>query len=481
MSALANTSSTTAIAQNLLAKKARLVDSISDISVTTRIDYNLRFTKQAVLVVAEHTEQYSQLASQFLVTLSSEQPNSKQNTSQDNHINVAFVSASTKLNDIQIRCRLIEQLFVNNLFDPEESLAVSALRFAKQQSEPISIVIDHAQALSLQIKYELSQLVNLAKKNKLTINVVLFGLTEAAQQLSENKTLFKSKVVLIDAESGQVLSLDDKKIALEKKTHSLGLWQKLTLIGAMSIITGALIWLYLLIVDDVNQQTNISKAQATQVINTAQSPNNETKIVNDISTRQMLKKEKIDQIVASPMVSTTKEYKQASSGDVLKALLVDSRAAQEVAVPAQAEDVLQALVTADIHNKNETKALISGTKTPTHQLDESGNIQQSRDGADLNYYQTNAKEHKQGYIIQIAGFSDPKLWKRFIKHHDAESFYSYRRLLANNEFTVVTSKVYFNKAEAKAAISQLSPQLLERKPWLKPISSVINEINTFTR
>ena len=112
-----------------------------------------------------------------------------------------------------MRCRLIEQLFVNTLFDPEQSLAVSVLRFAKQQGESISIVIDHAHALSLQVKYELCQLVTLAKKNKLTINVVLFGLMEAGQQLAINKSLFKSKVAIIDAGNGQILSMDDNKMS----------------------------------------------------------------------------------------------------------------------------------------------------------------------------------------------------------------------------------------------------------------------------
>ena len=163
-------------------------NAISGISVTTRIEYNLRFTKQAVLVVSNNTEQYSQLASQYLVSLSNSALES--NTNQ---INVAFVSASAKLNDIQIRCRLVEQLFVNTLFDPEQSLAVSVLKFAKQHGEAITIVVDHAHALSLQIKYELSHLVNQSKKHKLKVNVVIFGLTAAANQLSVNKSLFKNK------------------------------------------------------------------------------------------------------------------------------------------------------------------------------------------------------------------------------------------------------------------------------------------------
>jgi len=478
MSALVNTSSTSDIKQSLLANKARLAESISDISVTTRIDYNLRFTKQAVLVVANNAEQYSPLASQFLVTLSNESPNNNQHTSQDSHINVAFVSASTKLNDIQIRCRLIEQLFVNALFDPEESLAVSALRFANLQSEAITIVIDHAHALSLQIKYELSQLVNLAKKSKLTINVVLFGLTEAAQQLSENKSLFKGKMVLIDADTGQVLSYDDKKIAIERKAQTLGLWQKLTLLGAMSLIAGALIWLYLLIVEDINQQADIQTSLESDDIPRLE---NIAKTRNDTAIRQMQKKEKTSQSKISPNTNVIHEQSKATSGDVLQALLGNATANQAVLAPAQAGDVLQALEVVDGHSEAEGIIVLDVKAPSENQLSEEGVLQESRSDINPNYYQAKAIEHKQGYVIQIAGFADVKLSKRFIEQNSTEGLHSYQRYLADKDFTVVTSKVYATKAEAKSAISLLPAQLIARKPWLKSISSVINEINTFKR
>ncbi len=474
MSAVANTSSTTDIKQNLIENKARLAESISDISVTTRIDYNLRFTKQAVLVVANDTEQYSQLASQFLVTLSNERANSNHSASPDSHINVAFVSASTKLDDIQIRCRLIEQLFVNTLFDPEESLAVSALRLAKQQSEAITVVIDHAHGLSLQIKYELSQLVNLAKKSKLTINVVLFGLVEAAQQLSENKSLFKSKMVLIDAESGQVLSFDDKKIAVEKKSNVLGLWQRLSLVGALLVIAAALIWLYLLIVEDINQQ-------AIQLSNSTLSANGATSIIGEEAIRPMQKKEKAGLLDNSKIPAVVEEYGQARVEDVLQALLADKSAKQIDLLPAHAADVLQALAVVDTHSKAETRVLLNPKEPLENKLAEVGMLQTSSNKIGLNYYQAKATKHKQGYVVQIAGFADAELSKRFLEQNSTESLYSYQRVLADKDFTVVTSKVYATKTEAKAAISLLPAQLLERKPWLKPISSVINEINTFTR
>lgn len=101
------------------------------VSVIARIDYIQRFSKQMTVVVDKNPAVYSKVARQYLANISQE--------SSQQEINVAFVAASNKINDIQMRCRLIEQLFVNTLFDPEQSLAVSILRLAKQNLSLIHI------------------------------------------------------------------------------------------------------------------------------------------------------------------------------------------------------------------------------------------------------------------------------------------------------------------------------------------------------
>lgn len=73
-------------------------ESVTTISTNARVDYILRFSKHAVLVVDQDESIYSQVASQFLGSL-------------DNDHNAAFITISPKLNDIQIRCRIVEQLF----------------------------------------------------------------------------------------------------------------------------------------------------------------------------------------------------------------------------------------------------------------------------------------------------------------------------------------------------------------------------------
>lgn len=473
MSAPANSRSTYQSTQRLTESESTSADGSIAISVTARIDYNLRFAKQAVLVVGDNTEQYSHLASQFLVSLSNGKPSAIQHDAQNNHINVAFVAASSKLNDIQMRCRLIEQLFVNTLFDPEQSLAVSVLRFAKQHGEAISIVIDHAHALSLQVKYELSQLVHLAKKSKLAINVVLFGLTEAAQQLATNKSLFKNKMVVIDAESGQVVSLEDKKMTLAKNASPLALWQKVSLASAIVIIGAALIWVYSIIAEDVNKQTFSTKEQTVLEGQTSQElllPISNDNLGNE-KTRIMQKKQKAILVEQSTHASKSSDTVQATSEEINHALMTNQLVSPSKKIPAEAGDVLQALAAAD--NKIAAKVVDS--------LDKEVVIQHRTVEISNSYYQTKSEEFGKGYVIQIAGFSDNKLAERFLSLYPEQNLYSYQKQLNGNGFTVITTKAFPNKADAKSIIQSLPMQLIERKPWVKSISSVINEINTFKR
>ncbi|MFT6691167.1 MAG: DamX protein [Colwellia sp.] len=473
MSVAANSSSTYQTTQRLTESDSMLADGNITVSLTSRIDYNLRFTQQAVLVVGNNTEQYSPLASQYLGNLSDVEPTVGKLAHQDNHINVAFISASSKLNDIQIRCRLIEQLFVNTLFDPEQSLAVSVLRFAKQHGEAISIVIDHAHALSLQVKYELCQLVTLAKKSKLTINVVLFGLTSAAQQLAINKSLFKNKMVIIDAESSKVISLDDNTMILNNEQSPLSFGQKVSFFSGMILLAVVLFWVYLLIADDFNQQAFNSKDQTVLEKNNQHIvlPSKSSDVQSNKSARQMQKKYKTGIVKNSVKLNVLEIRTQATSKEINQILMTKFSVAAIETSPAEAGDVLPALVIVD--NKIDNNVVSAATK---ELADHTESVEIT-----TNYYQTKAQEYDNGYVVQIAGYSEVKLLKRFLSLYPEENFYSYQRQLNDKSFTVITSKVYQNKAIAKATIQLLPIQLIERKPWVKSISSVINEINTFTR
>jgi DamX protein len=452
----------------------------ADINVTSRIDYSLRFTKQAVLVIGESTDDYSQVARQYLVAVSN------QETTQNN---TSFISASSKLNDIQIRCRLIEQLFTNTLFDPEQSLAVSVLRLAQQQSDAISIIIEHAQSLSLQIKYELCQLVQASNKLGVSINVVLFGSTKSGQEVSGNKTLFKSKLAIIDALSGKLYSYDDPKLAPTNKPMKIHLWQKVFLAVSVTLLMSTSIGLFIYIsdVDDKNIST-IQNSQniKTKVIkdNTA-IPNVETvtpavsindgKVKKEVNTSKSLDKSKL---------VTLASYRDINN------ILLNISDANEATKPATSKEVLNALFfeeptkAVEVNQKSlevlseEVAAQKLGTHSEIVALSQEEQVTEMNTGSSA-YYRQAITVNKSGYVIQIAGFSDKQLLQDFLSAYPEQNFHYYNKLLQGNSFTVVTSINYPTKIAARAAIERFPEALKARQPWIKSISVVLNEMNTF--
>ena len=465
MSALINTS-IHQTRQNSSIDESSTVSDVSDLSVITRIDYNLRFTKQAVLVISEGIEQYSQLASQYLVSLSNTSP-----VNGSKQANVAYFSSSSKLNDLQIRCRLVEQLFVNSLFDPEQSLAVSVIQFAKQQGDDISIVIEHAHTLSLQIKYELCQLVNQAKKHDITVNVVLFGLIEAAQQLSVNKTLFKNKMALIDAASGQIINLSDTKIQPKRLNTKLSNTKKFSLIVLSLIIGIVCFWAYQLISDEIDKNTSLVPQTETLTVLPINSQHISSTAVDDI--------EKMKTGVSQ---STPLARIEASGQEISAAILAPINKVTKV-IAADSSDIFNALtVLTPINPVAKPVAELATSELGVKKVSDIAAVRKiSVEKIDSNYYHNQAVVHEQGYVIQIAGFYDQRLWARFLTANESQSLFSYQRALNEDKFFVVTSQVFATKEQAQQALKLLPKNLMERKPWLKDISSVINEINTLKR
>ncbi|MDX2367963.1 MAG: hypothetical protein QNK36_06100, partial [Colwellia sp.] len=232
------------------------------ISVIARIDYIQRFSKQMTVVVDKNSAVYSKVARQYLANISQESSNQE--------VNVAFVAASSKINDIQMRCRLIEQLFANTLFDPEQSLAVSILRLAKQNNGIITVIVEHAQALSLQIKYELCQLVDTAKKTQNNINVVIFGLEQAAMEIGQNRTIFDKKASIIEASTGQVIALDHARFKSKSAifSNNRGL-----IIGFVSLFSLLMIIVFWFVLSE-NQSVNFAAlpVEASVIENATKSP-----------------------------------------------------------------------------------------------------------------------------------------------------------------------------------------------------------------
>jgi predicted house-cleaning noncanonical NTP pyrophosphatase (MazG superfamily) len=172
----------------------------SDITVIDRIDSILRFSKHLVAVIDRRSNNNHSLAGKYIESLSKDS-----NTHQQT--NIAFLSSTTVLNDIQLRCRIVEQLFTGSMFDPELSLASIIPPLTKNLPVNISIVVEEAQLISTTIIVELSELSFRAKKLGLPLNIVLFGNLDLAKRLATDKETFAKKLTLITSEDGLILNL----------------------------------------------------------------------------------------------------------------------------------------------------------------------------------------------------------------------------------------------------------------------------------
>jgi len=432
--------------------------AVTSISVSARIDYIQRFSKQAVLVIDNDVSVYTQAARQFLINLSKETPQQE--------ANVAFVSASTKLNDIQMRCRLIEQLFANTLFDPEKSLAVSILQLSKKNKDSLTIVVEHAHALSLQMKYELCQLVDVANKTHSKINVVLFGQDQAAEQAAANKSIFKNKLAIIDAKSGQLFPLEHAKFNHENVVFTPKFWQKLMItIISISLLIG-LSW-YVLNDYDTLTLSQLPESNAQKIEQAS------------IEANSILIKENTKDPLLTDVLTGAKPNTLADTADIHAALLgTETFTAKSENTPAKPNDILQAL--------DFTKSQITSTQaittevvkeiTPKLAFNQEVKKLNNADSVLMltpNYY----LDLSIGYVVQIVGFTDMTLLDRFTKQYPSLEYFSYQKKLNGQLFVVLTTKVFDSKEQARTAIQALPQTIIERGVWIKALSTVQDEIN----
>jgi len=441
------------------------------ISVTARIDYILRFSKQAVLVVDDNTSNYTQLARQYLANLSQAPSNQKLNSNVAQDVNVAFVVASSKLNDIQMRCRLVEQLFANTLFDPEQSLAVSILRLAKQQNDVVTIVIEHAHALSLQLKYELCQLVDIANKTKIKINVVLFGQEHAAQEISQNKSIFDKKISIVEANSGQVIAIDNARFNSSTPLLSSKSVLRISLISMVSVAILLLSWFFL------TEHENFSLiGLSSEKLMTKQVVASEPKLQKAEEVKTITSKATIDRPIAS-------------NDDIYLAILGEVGAEPLAEVkPAESADILQALAFSEQHiaapETTKVKAIEPTLSEVTLKQSKKAEVEKQELVTEATATLPVVLNHKyfieqsQGYVVQIAGFSDLTVLAEFIAEYKTIEYFSYEKSLNKQKFIVLTSQVFTNKAQAQVALSELPNAIQQRGAFLKSVSIIKREINT---
>lgn len=447
--------------------------SVTKISAHARVDYILRFSKQAILVIDESVEQSNPISGQFLASL------------PEQH-NAAYISLSAQFNNIQIRCRIIEQLYTGELFDPEISLAVSVINLAKKSQQPISIVLDNAQHLSLQVLHELSQLAAIAKKANLVVNIVLFGSVQAGKTVAENKSLFDNKLALLSAQSGQLLSTTS---TIFKNTRSQ--WYFITqnkwLITALFILLslGAMV-IVLLQQDSFNFSQSIIASKQEQI-----------SLTNELSKPQTMVLSREREISADLPESTTLIATKVISNeaaipkDIYFSLInpLAEQVIKPVVLPASPADIISAMTAENLSTMtaddisamtadntmttsiNDATALTSQTKVPVLATPNNAGSQLM---VNNDYYANNV-----GYVIQIAAFRELKLTKTFLDTLTMIDYQVYQRLLNNKPLLVITSTVFTDKLAAESALLALPKSLLERQPWVKPITVINNEINAF--
>ncbi|ASP47899.1 SPOR domain-containing protein [Cognaticolwellia beringensis] len=440
--------------------------SVTKISAQARIDYILRFSKQAILVIDESVEQNAAISSQFLASL------------PEQH-NAAYISLSSQFNNIQIRCRIIEQLYTGELFDPEISLAVSVINLAKKSQQSISIILNSAQHLSLQILHELSQLAAIAKKANLVVNIVMFGSAQAGKTVAVNKSLFDNKLTILSAQSGQLLSTSSTLFKnTQPKWHYIK--QNKWLISALIFLVGlASVVINLLQVDSFNFAKSIVANNKEKISLTTVLAKPQTMVLSN-------KGENIAAL-AAPTTQIGPNLIAAMPNDIYASLItpLPEISMQAQALPASPVDIMTAISTATMAAETVVRASVNNvslentTQKPVLQKVEvkaTEKLIYSTSQLQINndYY-----ANKTGYVIQLAAFSDLKLPNAYLKALATIDHHIYQRLLNEKPVMVITSAEYADKSTAQSALLQLPESLSSRQPWIKPIRVINNEINAF--
>lgn len=424
--------------------------SVTKISAHARIDYILRFSKQAILVIDESDEQNAPISGQFLASL-------------PEHHNAAYVSLSAQFNNIQIRCRIIEQLYAGELFDPEISLAVSVINLAKKSQQAISIVLDNTQHLSLQLLHEVTQLAAIAKKSNLVVNIVMFGSTRAGKIVADNKSLFDDKLALLSAQSGQLLSTSAAMFKdTEPKWHFIK--QNKWLLGLLFFLVAVASLVIGLLQQDSFKFSQVLMTTTQEEMSLSQALAKPQTMALKRSKEEAAAREKPVEVSAAP-ADIYSSLIHPSSEPTIKVQLL----------PASPEDIMMAMAEAGTENIAD---IINITTEPVDAY-KVKNIAKHNSLITPLMVNNDYYLARSGYIIQIAAFSELKLPALFIDTLKGVEYQVYQRLLNDKPLIVITSIIYANKDAAELALSQLPESLLNRQPWIKSLEIVNNEINAF--
>ena len=459
--------------------------SVTTISANARVDYILRFSKHAVLVVDQDVNVYSQVASQFLGSLAADH-------------NAAFIAISPKLNDIQIRCRIVEQLFSDTLFDPEQSLAVSLINLAKQEKHAIDIVIEHAQFLSVQILHELCQLTDIAKKAGYAISVLMLGSPQAGLLLANNKSLFYKKISVLSGETGQLLPLTAKLFKTSKPFIGFTRFTQWVMVFISFVICLGLTGYWLFQQDTFSLQTKLSLQEAIS---------NSTNIVSAYKEKEINASAKTEDIFLS-LTAAEAQLKNipnfpAKPADIVEAISSFEQASVDLITPKTVNkpkrfvsflDKKQA-VKRGVTVALKSKTVQSDTKQGT--TPESDNaqpivkslvypeaIRKINNVSSIESIRVEASYYisaQTGFVIQISGFTRLNDYQKFLPDFQNIKLKSYYRLFNQQTMLMITSEVFQTRLAAEQAVTLLPSAIKAYQPWVKSIEAINNEINAYQR
>lgn len=455
--------------------------SVTTISANARVDYILRFSKHAVMVVDEQISLCSSVGSQYLSNLPHDQ-------------NAAYITMSAKLNDLQVRCRVIEQLFGNILFDPEQSIAVSVINLVKKHQQAVSIVIDNAHLLSLQITHELCQLAEIARKSDNQINVLMLATPEIGVKVSQNLSLFHKKLSIISAKNGQLISHQSTLFTSSLNLFSLTPFKKWSIFFLLLALCSLAGIFYLLKQDTFNFSQRffgeeINKPLAVEtIIQSKETFVNEGKLANvelqekatSLDIFNALSNNQNEKVNATKEIETKslmndKPLESLNRDEILVKIAETRKRLDEASNKIASFQKVPIITDKTVEKATEKVVKQVNTEVPEKPLALVNNKADKLSGID--YY----LEKNTGFVIQIAGFTQLHMLKDFMIEYEGLDFYQYKRFVNNEAMTMLTSAHYLTREEAQAALSALPQAIKDRSPWIKSISAINNEINSFQR
>jgi DamX protein len=449
-------------------------EEVATISVSARIDYVFKFSKQLVLAVSDNSEDCTNVSHGCLSMLAEER-------------NTAYLSLSEKFTDIQVRCRILEQLFSSALFDPEKPLITVFEKYAGQQAQPMLIVLEQGQFLSSQLLFELCQLNEYARRHpKAEISILLTGSNQAKSLAAVNLQRLKNQLSVIDACSGQVIKVTSKDIRRHKpmtKADKSGVGLvKVTILLLSVIFLSALGFLYTngyfqrLFSEPQRLSSPVDQPTAEFVVN----PQNTSLAANQISTATG--EEVFTALTAAD--APTKAVVNASAEDILQSLILAESTVKDSAEPAVVE--LQVNVTSQTlakDNLTDTDVIQTTPAKASVVFDEVVSLEPLTPelvSAGLAFNNHYFIAHSKGFVIQFGRFASDEVIRAYLATHQGVSeFYTYQGRLNGKSWQVLTSAVYAERSQAEKALKNLPEHILSSGVWIKSVIDVNNEIQSF--